>query len=346
MSSAIGLISYPELRLNQVNDYMHNFINKNLAFDCNINTNFNSEMNKVVGTVNFFRESMKNALLKMHEVSSCNEDFAKHATSEIEKIQSNIQLSRDTCGVANERIVTIKDVSSNLAVKMSDCDTQMREISQYLSSSERDVTQLKGSAHSYASQNSELNEQLDVLSGNAEQVRNVLTVVGSIAEQTNLLALNAAIEAARAGEQGRGFAVVADEVRTLAVRTQESLEEINTIVNNITHASSNVIEKMQNQNASLEKLVDLTGSTSVSIQRAAKILSTSTEVIGQLSEDTSGIHNDVLSISDEINKLHRVEIDNQERMDSIVQQMQETSKYASEVTGILKEFELGSVKMG
>ncbi len=266
-----------------------------------------------------------------------------HATSEIEKIQSNIQCSHDTCGVASERIVTVKDVSSNLAVKMTDCDTQMKEIFQHLSSSERDVTQLMDSANSYSSQNNELNEQLNVLSDNAEQVRNVLTVVGGIAEQTNLLALNAAIEAARAGEQGRGFAVVADEVRTLAVRTQESLEEINNIVNNITQASSNVIGKMQNQNASLEKLVDLTGNTSDSIHIAAKILAKSTEVIGQLSEDTSSIHNDVLSISDEINKLHGVETNNQESIDSIVQQMKDTSKYASELNGILKEFELGKV---
>lgn len=108
---------------------------------------------------------------------------------------------------------------------------------------------------SVANKEHELSGNLQLLAGNAQETKQILTTIGDIADQTNLLALNAAIEAARAGEHGRGFAVVADEVRKLAERTQKSLAETAATINILIQAINDNSEAL-NQN--MDEMMDLT----------------------------------------------------------------------------------------
>jgi len=141
----------------------------------------------------------------------------------------------------NEMTAAVEEVARNAA--SASTSAQQSERSTGLGTAR--VTETVNAINSLTSTVSHTSEQIVALAGQAQGIATVVDVIRGIAEQTNLLALNAAIEAARAGEQGRGFAVVADEVRALAHRTQESTREIEQMIGGIQSGSEGAVQAMQ-----------------------------------------------------------------------------------------------------
>jgi len=131
-----------------------------------------------------------------------------------------------------------------------------------------------------------INDRLNSLSQEADQVKEVITVMSDIADQTNLLALNAAIEAARAGEHGRGFAVVADEVRKLAERTQKSLVDTNATINVIVQSIYDISQEMNKNIERIEDLVTSSNKVSQNTDLAVDTLNSTVTSIQKLYDDT------------------------------------------------------------
>ena len=153
--------------------------------------------------------------------------------------------------------------------------------------------------HSIGSLADELNHamtQVESLAASSDQIGSVLEVIRAIAEQTNLLALNAAIEAARAGEAGRGFAVVADEVRSLARRTQESIEEIRQVIERLQNGTQDVVTAMQSSRSQAQGSVDQVGNAVAALRKigdAVAVISDMNLQIASAAEEQSAVAEEI-----------------------------------------------------
>ena len=194
----------------------------------------------------------------------------------------------------NEMVATVQDVARNVADAARSAEAADREAThgkQIVTASIKEINTLANEVQQAA-------EVMTRLEKDSQNIGGVLSVIKEIADQTNLLALNAAIEAARAGEQGRGFAVVADEVRTLASRTQQSTEEIQKMIESLqrgTQEATGVMERSQRRAQSSVEQANNAGAALESIATAVATITNMTVQIASAAEEQNAVAEEVNS---------------------------------------------------
>lgn len=198
-----------------------------------LSTAFNQFVERIQNVVSQVAGSTAQMAAAAEELSATSEETSRHVHSQ--------QSETDQVAAAmNEMSSTVQEVAKNAndaARAANDANSATAQGQKVVGNTIKSISQLADEVERTA-------QVIHALEGDSAQIGRVLEVISGISEQTNLLALNAAIEAARAGEQGRGFAVVADEVRTLAKRTQDSTEEIRGMIERLQTGSKGAVEAM------------------------------------------------------------------------------------------------------
>tara|TARA_R110000737_G_scaffold92482_1_gene125392 strand:+ start:6564 stop:8471 length:1908 start_codon:yes stop_codon:yes gene_type:complete len=245
---------------------------------------FAEKVRKMVLQVGKATEQLAASAEEMSTITNLTNNGVKAQQAETEMVATAM----------NQMTATVLDVANNATKASKAAQKADQEAVNGKAVVEKTVTSIDVLAKEIET-SSHLMQELE---SNSVNIGTVLVVIRSIAEQTNLLALNAAIEAARAGEQGRGFAVVADEVRTLASRTQESTQEIQSMIEKLQQGSKNVVDAMQQSKDKSSQSVIQAESALVSLNEITNSVTT----ISEMNIQIAGAASEQSNVAEEINK--------------------------------------------
>ncbi|SEO50183.1 methyl-accepting chemotaxis protein [Aquisalimonas asiatica] len=303
-----------------------------------VRRNTEDELGAIAASAQQLQQQLGHMIGQVRDAVSQLASSAEEMSAISEQTASGVDRQRsETNSVAtamNEMTATVQEVARNAteaAQAATDADGRASE-------GQSVVNETVDSVNRLASEMERAGESVGNLNQESEAIGSVLVVIRDIAEQTNLLALNAAIEAARAGEQGRGFAVVADEVRNLAQRTQASTQEIQDMIERVQKGTGDTVTVIEQSRAQTQTVVDQTRNAGEALQGIATAVGRITEMNTQIASAAEEQSSTAEEINRNVDTINSVAEESSEGVQSGRRASEELARLSSELQDLVSEF--------
>ncbi len=322
----------------QLAAYLRNFSALNLSRPCTLAAGYSEEIRQVAGVVEEFRGQVRESLNEAKYAARRNAEIAARLSKEAGEIETRMHQTvriADTTTVSAERMRReIDDLESESRAARD----ELIKGRDALERTHREMDTMLAVIEDSSTQNVALSQRYAELSASVSEINQILSTVSEIADQTNLLALNAAIEAARAGEQGRGFAVVADEVRKLAERTQNSLTDIRRTIDGIVGGIEDTSRRMQEQARQMQQLAAESAKIERIMSETQGIIQRSVGLADKTSAVSANLNGDIKGVLGSMRTLVELARQNTSSVESIAATMSELSAQSGRLGDVLDRF--------
>lgn len=288
-----------------------------------INDNSSDEIGAISRSVDELVDALTDLIRQVQQANNTSESSVKSLISFAKELSVRVENINSTTTTLHDNFTRLYSQIEQIAVSAEESSKNTTKANDLSASTKQIIGKNKASISSLSDLIQQAHEQSDALSAKTNSIQSVLDTISSIAEQTNLLALNAAIEAARAGEQGRGFAVVADEVRGLATRSQASTSEISSVLDDIKQQVQQLQVYMENTSESTQMVsdnsekaltnIDILTDNISDVSRQTNTVSDAIELQSQLAEEASKASQDITAnmhdVQNELTLLSKLIVD-------------------------------------